>query len=206
MSLLLALTQSTGYTLTADAGSYSISGVAATIARNKALSAGSGAYTVTGVAATVGKTIVITAEPGSYIVTGSDAVLARSGGSGQSYAAEIELKRWYVKRGKRIHVFSTGQDADAFLDAEQAAQAAVEQAQKTSRRARKRLRERILNVDAPPLQTVEIDALAGLVDRYSIPVNLPELLAQQDYERVMQIMVLAMQMQDEDDVEMLLLC
>lgn len=172
---------------------------------NYAITANTGSYAVGGVAATVGKTIVITAEPGSYIVTGSDAVLARSGGSGQSYAAEIELKRWYVKRGKRIHVFSTGQDADAFLDAEQAAQAVVEKAQKTSRRARKRLRERILGVDAPPLQTVEIDALVGLVDRYSIPVNLPALLAHQDYARVLEIMALAMQMQDDEDVEMLLL-
>lgn len=60
-------------------------------------------------------------------------------------------------------------------------------------------------MDAPPLQTVDIDALAGLVERYSIPVNLPELLAQQDYQRVMQIMALALEMQDEDDIEMLLL-
>lgn len=131
--------------------------------------------------------------------------LLDSGVAQGGYSAEVELKRWYVKRGKRIHVFSTGQDADAFLDAEQAAQAVVEKAQKTSRRARKRLRERILVVDAPPLQTVEIDALVGLVDRYSIPVNLPALLAHQDYARVLEIMALAMQMQDDEDVEMLLL-
>lgn len=122
-----------------------------------------------------------------------------------AYSAEIELRRWYVRSGKRLHIFVSGEDADAFIDAEKAAQEAVEKAQRTSRRARKRLRERVFTVDALPQQTVEIDALAGLVERYSIPVNLPALLAQQDYARVMEIMALAMEMQDEDDIEMLLL-
>lgn len=122
-----------------------------------------------------------------------------------AYSAEIELRRWYVRRGKRLHIFASGQDADAFLEAEQAAQEAVEKAQRTSRRARKRLRERVFTADALPEQTVEIDALAGLVDRYSIPVDLPELLAQQDYARVLEIMALALEMQEEDDIEMLLL-
>ena len=100
---------------------------------------------------------------------------------------------------------ASGQDADAFLEAEQAAQEAVYKAQRTSRRARKRLRERVFTADAPPQQTVEIDALAGLVDRYSIPVNLPELLAQQDYEEIVRLSLLALEMQEEDDIEMLLL-
>lgn len=122
-----------------------------------------------------------------------------------AYSAEIELRRWYVRRGKRLHIFASGQDADAFLDAERAAQAAVEKAQRTSRRARKRLRERVFTADALPQQTVEIDALAGLVDRYSIPVNLPALLARQDYEEIVRLSLLAMEMQEEDDIEMLLL-
>lgn len=87
----------------------------------------------------------------------------------------------------------------------QAAQDAVEKAQRTSRRARKRLRERVFTADALPQQTVEIDALAELFDRYSVPVDLPALLAQQDYARVLEIMALALEMQDEDDIEMLLL-
>ena len=100
---------------------------------------------------------------------------------------------------------ASGQDADAFLEAEQAAQEAVEKAQRTSRRARKRLRQRVFTADALPEQTVEIDALAGLVGRYSIPVDLPALLAQQDYEEIVRLSLLAMEMQDEDEIEMLLL-
>lgn len=122
-----------------------------------------------------------------------------------AYSAEIELRRWYVRRGKRLHIFASGQDADAFLDAERAAQAAVEKAQRTSRRARKRLRERVFTADALPQQTVEIDALAGLVERYNIHADIPALLARQDYDRFMQIVAMAIEMQEEEDIEMLLL-
>jgi hypothetical protein len=124
-----------------------------------------------------------------------------------SYSAEVELSRkWYVKRKKQILVFDTAQQADAFIDAEQIAEQAIEQAQRTSRRARKRLRERVFKVEGVlPADTVDIDLLGALVDRYQMPVNLPQLIAQQDFERVMQIMALALEMQDEDDVEMLLL-
>lgn len=126
-----------------------------------------------------------------------------------NWSAEYNLlsrRKWYVKRNKQILIFDTAQQADAWADAEQIAEQAIEQAQKTSRRARKRLRERVYKVEGvSPIGTVDIDLLGGLVDRYQITANLPELIAVQDYERVMQIMALALEMQDEEDVEMLLL-
>lgn len=184
MSLLLALTAPVGgYTLTCDAGSYSITGVAATVAKGRVLSASSGAYAVSGVAASI----------------------SRSGGAAPSYTNEIEIRKWYVRRGKRLHIFQSGEDADAFIEAEEAAQKAVEQAQRTSRRARKRLRERVFTADALPQQTVEIDALSGLVERYGINADIPALLARQDYDRFMQLVALAIEMQEEEDIEMLML-
>jgi hypothetical protein len=120
------------------------------------------------------------------------------------YSAEVELRRWYVKRGKKLHIFATAQDADAFLEAEQAAQEAVAKAQKTSRLARKRVRK-AFKLDALPTQTIQIDALESLVDRYQLPVSLPSLIVQQDWEQVVRIMLEVQQMQDEEDLEMLLL-
>lgn len=120
-----------------------------------------------------------------------------------TFSAEIDLSRkWYVRRGKKIHLFSSGSDADAFIEAQEQADKAIAEAQKTSRRARKRLREKIVTVD--PIQTVDIDLLSKAVEYFSLP-PLPDLLAQQDFERVMQIMAMAQEMQDEEDLEMLLL-
>lgn len=119
-----------------------------------------------------------------------------------TYSAEVELRPWYVKRGKKIHLFSSGRDADAFIEAQEQADKAIAEAQKTSRRARKRLREKIVTVD--PIQTVDIDLLSKAVEYFALP-QLPALLAQQDFERVMQIMAMAQEMQDEEDVELLLL-
>lgn len=120
-----------------------------------------------------------------------------------TFSAEIDLSRkWYVRRGKKIHLFRSGSDADAFIEAQEQADKAIAEAQKTSRRARKRLREKIVTVD--PIQTVDIDLLSKAVEYFSLP-PLPDLLAQQDFERVMQIMALAQEMQDEEDLEMLLL-
>lgn len=126
-------------------------------------------------------------------------------GGQTTYAGEIDLtpRKWYIRRNKKILLFNTAQEADAFLEAEELAEQAVHAAQKTSRRARKRLRDKIITVE--PIQTVDVDQLAQAVEHFSIPVDLPYLLAQQDFERVMQILALAADMQDEEDVELLLL-
>ena len=122
---------------------------------------------------------------------------------------EVELrspKRWYIKREKQIFVFNSASEADAFIDAEQTAKEAIEKAQKTSRRARKRLKDRVFKVaGVAPVQTIEIDRLGEMVGRFNVPVNLPEILAQQDYAHVMRILEIVMRMQDEDDIELLLL-
>ena len=126
-------------------------------------------------------------------------------GGQTTYAGEIDLtpRKWYIKRNKKILLFNNAQEADAFIEAEEAADQAIHEAQKTSRRARKRLRDKIITVE--PAQTVDVDQLAQAVERFSIPVDLPYLLAQQDFDRIMQIMAMAMEMQDEEDIELLLL-
>jgi len=149
-----------------------------------------------------GFTYTLSAEAGAFNVTGQDARLVWSGEQ-TGYTNEIVLKPWYIRRNKKILLFSTAQEADAYIEAEEVAEQAIQEAQKTSRRARKRLRDKLIAIE--PIQTVDVDQLAEAVQRFSIPVDLPKLIAQQDYERVMQILALAADMQDEEDVEMLLL-
>ena len=118
------------------------------------------------------------------------------------FSAEVEIKRWYIKRKKQILVFNSAQEADDYLEALEQAEKAIEAAQKTSRRARQRLRNKLVKA---PIQTVDIDLLADAVSRFDLP-PLPSLIQQQDFERFMQIFAIAQAIQDEeDDIELLLL-
>jgi len=101
VSLLLALTAPVGYEITADAGSYSVTGVAAGVAVGKVLQASAGAYLVSGVAAGIAKTKVIEAGAGAYVYTGSQATIARTGGASSNSGGFFE----YPMRRRPIEVF-----------------------------------------------------------------------------------------------------
>jgi hypothetical protein len=120
-----------------------------------------------------------------------------------TYSAEVELKRWYVRRGKQLLIFNNGQEADDYLEAQEQAEKAIAEAQKTSRRARQRLRNKIVTVK--PVDTVDVDQLSQAIQSYQIPASLPALIAASDMQQLMQVMALAREMQDEEEVELLLL-
>lgn len=114
---------------------------------------------------------------------------------------EVSLKKFYIKRGNKILLFNSAEEADAFAQAEEIANEAIEQAQKTSRRARKRLREKVY----PAAETIDIQSLALQAIRFDIPVDVPQLIREQDLEELVRISLLAQYMQDEEDIEILLL-
>lgn len=66
-----------GITLTADAGSYSLSGTAATLRKGKVLAGAAGSYSVTGTAAGVKRGRKLPAAAGSYALTGTAAGIKR---------------------------------------------------------------------------------------------------------------------------------
>jgi hypothetical protein len=197
-----------GRKITALAGTYSLTGGAANLKVGRKITALAGSYSLTGGSAVLTKAsgataYSLTANPGSYAITGSSASLVWSGEQVAGYSAEINLKPWYVKRGKKIHVFSRAEDADAFIEAEQAAQEAIEKAQNTSRQARRRAKKRVY--EAVAHETVDIDLLGQLAQRYAINADIPALIQQQDWMQIVALSLLAQQMQDEEDIEMLLL-
>lgn len=67
----------TQYSLTADPGSYTITGTAASLKVSRKVSADSGTYAVTGTAASLKVGRKLTADAGSYAVTGTTASLER---------------------------------------------------------------------------------------------------------------------------------
>ena len=66
---------STNYDLTADAGSYAITGTAADVLAARRLTADAGAYAVTGTAATLAKGYRLAADAGAFTVAGTAATL-----------------------------------------------------------------------------------------------------------------------------------
>jgi hypothetical protein len=102
MSLLLALTggaSPANYSLSCAAGSYALSGVAATIKRSKLVTAAAGSYAITGQAATIAKSsgagaYTLIADAGSYSLTFNSATLARTGGD------DVQLLGGTFKREK----------------------------------------------------------------------------------------------------------
>ena len=125
-----------------------------------------------------------------------------AGGSTQSNTIPTnELSKVYVRRGKKVYFFNTPEEADQYLLAEQQANKAIEKAKKTSRRARKRLKEKIY----PAADSVDLVEIEQLNARFDLPYDLPKMYQEQDYETLVRIAELLRQMQDEEEIELLLL-
>ena len=56
-----------------------------------------------------------------------------------------------------------------------------------------------------PHEVIRLDWLESLIAHFNIPVELPTLEAQQDWLEVARVALLARQMQDDEEVELLLL-
>lgn len=117
---------------------------------------------------------------------------------------EMGGRKVYIKRGKRIHIFDTVEDADAWVEAEEQAQQAIQTAKgkkkvKAKAKVYKALDEQV------PHEVIRLDWLESLIAHFNIPVELPTLEARQDWLEVARIALMAQQMQDDEEVELLLL-
>ena len=116
---------------------------------------------------------------------------------------EMSSRKVYIKRGKRIHIFDTVEDADAWVEAEQQATQAIEKAKgkkklKAKAKAYKALDEQL------PHEVIRLDVVRSMVDYLGIPVEMPTLEARQDWAEVARVALMARHMQDEEDIELLL--
>ena len=195
--------------LTASGGSYAVAGGQAVIERDRRLTATGGAYSLAGGAATITTTstdaYVLTALGGSYAVTGGDASITltpsqtpRNGGFEMGGPTPRKV---YVKRGKRIHIFDTVEDADKWLEAEDKARQVVKVA-KPKPQAKAKVFKAL--DEAVPHDVVRLDVVRSMVDYLGIPVEMPTLEARQDWAEVARVALMARHMQDEEDIELLL--
>ena len=88
LSSLPEAAASGAYTITANAGSYAYTGVAATITRTRVLSADAGSYPYTGQDATIARSKLVTADAGSYPYTGIDATITYTPAGAYTVTAE----------------------------------------------------------------------------------------------------------------------
>ena len=195
--------------LTASGGSYAVAGGQAVIERDRRLTATGGAYSLAGGAATITTTstdaYVLTALGGSYAVTGGDASITltpsqtpRNGGFEMGGPTPRKV---YIKRGKKIHIFDTVEDADAWEAAEAAAQEAIAKAK--TRTAKRRIVRKVET--AIEHEVLRLDLLDALVARFNLKLDLPSIEARQDWSEYVRIAMLARELEDEEEIETLLL-
>lgn len=195
--------------LTASGGSYAVAGGQAVIERDRRLTATGGAYSLAGGAATITTTstnaYVLTALGGSYAATGGDASITltpsqtpRNGGFEMGGPTPRKV---YIKRGKKIHIFDTVEDADAWEAAEAAAQEAIAKAK--TRTAKRRIVRKVET--AIEHEVLRLDLLDALVARFNLKLDLPSIEARQDWAEYVRIAMLARELEDEEEIETLLL-
>lgn len=109
--------------------------------------------------------------------------------------------RVYIKRGRKIHIFDTVEDADAWEAAEAAAQEAIAKAK--TRTAKRRI---VRKVEAAiEHEVLRLDLLDALVARFNLKLDLPSIEARQDWAEYVRIAMLARELEDEEEMETLLL-
>ena len=114
----------------------------------------------------------------------------------------LSPKRYYVRRRGRLYLFNTAQEADAWIDADDAAKEAIEKAQTSSKR--RRIARKVQRA-AKPLEVVDIDSLPTLASRYQVNLDVPRLMELQNFDELMRVRALILQMQDDEDIELLLM-
>jgi len=189
-------------------GTIAITGYSPTVSQsaNQAVTPDVGTITITGYAPIVQQAPAsqnITPGVGTITITGYAPTVEQSSPlrlGGFEYGSKV-----YIKRNKKIYIFDSVEEADSYLEAEAKAEEIVQQSNKTSRLARKRAREKAFKLlSIEPVESVDIPALKTLVAQLQTDFELPKLIAQQDWQRVVEIYNQAMEMQDEEDLLLIL--
>ena len=87
-----------GYTITANNGSYAVTGQSAILLRSKALSGDYGVYTIIGQSATLSKGRFLLGDSGTYDVTGQNAVITYGSVTINTDQLLVKLRSFTEKR------------------------------------------------------------------------------------------------------------
>jgi hypothetical protein len=107
-------------------------------------------------------------------------------------------KRYYVRKNGKILLFDTAYEADAFIEADAKAEEVAKT--KTSRLARKRVRNVVISDFKPEVVDLKLTEL--LTEKFDIP-NLLQFVEMQDWDKVLAIQSLAIEMEEEENEALL---
>jgi hypothetical protein len=111
-------------------------------------------------------------------------------------------RKVYVSRGRHYLIFNTHEEADAYLVAEEA----IEAAKKSSRGAAKRKIKALKVVKPEIVAEPKLDELSLLLAKFNVNYDLLELQKNNDIEALYHIQSMLYEMQqDEEDIELLLM-
>jgi hypothetical protein len=134
----------------------------------------------------------------------NDSIASLVSVSNSSLSNEVVLnKRVYIRRGKKLLIFNSVQDADNYIALEQTIEAQAKQ--KTSSSARRRARKKIAVFPQERFEQYDIPQIREIAAQYAVPVDFPAIIASQDWERLERIYFEALRKQDDEDEELLLL-
>jgi hypothetical protein len=110
----------------------------------------------------------------------------------------LKRRRYYVRKNGKVLLFETASEADSYIDSEHNAELAA--MAKTSRRARKRVRDAAVANFTPEVLDLEITEC--LAEKFGM-VKIPDLVEQMDWDRLMYIQNLSMELEEEEDSSIL---
>lgn len=110
----------------------------------------------------------------------------------------LKKRRYYVRKKGKILLFDTANEADSYIDSEH--QAELTARAKTSRRARKRVRDAAVADFAP--EVIDLKITEYLADKFGM-VKIPDLVEQMDWDRLLYIQSLATELEEEEDASIL---
>lgn len=219
------------YTLTADAASYALTGQDAGLLRGWTLAAENAAYSLAGQDVTLthsGSSVDVkvtwlafdtasepcdvkvswlcfdtASEPCdvkiSWLCLDTAATVTGVDGDGSKH----KPRKFYLRRKGKILLFDTAEQADAYAEAEEIANAAIEKAK--SRGAKKRVIQRVFRDVPEPVEVIGISELEKLIENYQLPYDMGALLMRNDYAQIIDIKAIIQRLQDDEDDELLLL-
>ena len=109
---------------------------------------------------------------------------------------EVVYRPVYIKRGKKIVIFNTVDEADAWVEAQDALDKAK------SRGAKKRIAKRVID---QPVDVVDVDLVAGLAQVYNLKVDIRSLIDIGEIQKLRDWRDRILTMRDEEDIEILLM-
>lgn len=217
------------YTLTADTAGYALTGQDTGLLRGWTLAAGNGAYSLAGQDATLsysGSSVDVkvtwlafdtASEPCDVKVswlcfdtasTPCDVKIswlcldtAATGVDGDG--SKHKPRKFYLRRKGKILLFDTAEQADAYAEAEEIANAAIDKAK--SRGAKKRVIARVFRDVPEPVEVIGISELEKLIENYQLPYDMGALLMRNDYAQIIDIQAIIRRLQDDEDEEFLLI-